>query len=85
VSSLIWSFYDPTYSALEADLVPKERRGRVYAVFTVAWSAFTVPASLLGGLIYEQISPQLSFILASFGVILCFALTATFIKNTSNH
>jgi MFS family permease len=36
VSSFIWSFYDPTYSALEADLVPKERRGRVYAVFTVA-------------------------------------------------
>jgi MFS family permease len=84
VSSLIWSFYDPTYSALEADLVPKERRGRVYAVFTVAWSAFTVPASLLGGFIYEQISPQLSFILASFGVILCFALTAIFIKSSSN-
>jgi len=82
VSSFIWSFYDPTYSALEADLVPKERRGRVYAVFTVAWNTFTVPASLLGGFIYEQVSPQLSFILASVGVILCFALTAIFIKKS---
>jgi len=82
VSSFIWSFYDPTYSALEADLVPKERRGRVYAVFTVAWNTFTVPASLLGGFIYEQVSPQLSFIFASVGVILCFALTAKFIKKS---
>jgi len=80
VSYFIWSFYDPTYSALEADLVPKERRGRVYAVFTVAWNAFIVPASMLGGFIYEQVSPQLSFIFASVGVIVCFALTAIFIK-----
>jgi len=82
VSSFIWSFYDPTYSALEADLVPKERRGRVYAVFTVAWNTFIIPASLLGGFIYEQISKQLSFTLASVGVILCFALTAIFIKKS---
>ncbi|MDH5447721.1 MAG: MFS transporter [Candidatus Bathyarchaeota archaeon] len=79
-SSFIWSFYEPTYSSLEADLIPKERRGRVFAAFGVAWSTFSVPASLLGGFIYEQVSPELSFIMASVGITLCFILTALFIK-----
>ncbi|MEA2089655.1 MAG: MFS transporter [Thermoproteota archaeon] len=88
VSSVIWSFYQATYSSLEADLVPKQRRGRVYAVFSVAWSAFSIPASLAGGVIYQQINPQLSFILASIVVMLCFVTTAKFIhtpnKTTKN-
>ena len=48
-ASIIWSFYEATYSSLEADLVPKEKRGRVFAAFSVAWSAFSIPASLVGG------------------------------------
>jgi len=80
VSSFIWSFYEPAYSSLEADLITEERRGRVFAVFGVAWAAFSVPASLLGGFIYEQVNPDLSFIVASVGITLCFILTALFIK-----
>jgi MFS family permease len=83
VSSFVWSFYDPTYSSLEADLIPEERRGRVFAAFGVAWSAFSVPASLLGGFVYERVSPQLSFILASAAVVLCLFLTALFISKPS--
>jgi DHA1 family tetracycline resistance protein-like MFS transporter len=83
VSSFIWSFYEPTYSSLEADLIPEERRGRVFAAFGVAWSAFSVPASLLGGFIYEQINPELSFAMASISITLCFILTALFIKQPS--
>jgi DHA1 family tetracycline resistance protein-like MFS transporter len=78
--SLIWSFYDPTYSSLEADLIPEERRGRVFAAFGVAWSVFTVPASLIGGFVYERVNPELSFVIASMGVTLCFIMTALFIK-----
>lgn len=78
--SIIWSFYEPAYSSLEADLIPEEKRGRVFATFGVAWSIFTVPASLIGGFIYERVNPQLSFVMASIGVMLCFALTALFIR-----
>jgi len=85
VSSFIWSFYDPTYSSLEADLIPEERRGRVFAAFGVAWSVFSVPASLLGGFIYERVRPELSFIMASVGVMLCFVLTALFIKQSQSN
>jgi len=75
--SFIWSFFDPAYSSLEADLIPEERRGRVFAAFGVAWSAFSVPASVLGGFVYELVNPELSFIMASVVVMLCFILTET--------
>ena len=79
-SSFLWSFYDPAYLALEADLIPKERRGRAFSALGVAWSALSIPASLLGGLIYERINPQLSFILAAAILVLCFTVTALFIR-----
>lgn len=85
LGSLIWSFYEPTYSSLEADLIPEERRGRVFAAFGVAWSAFSVPASLLGGFVYERVSPELSFVMASIVVVLCFILTALFIKQPKSN
>jgi len=78
-ASVVWAFYEATYSSLEADLVPQERRGRVYAAFSVAWTGFSIPASLMGGIVYEKIDPQLSFVLAAVVVILCFATTAKFI------
>jgi len=78
--SVIWAFYEATYSSLEADLVQKERRGRVFAAFSVAWTGFSIPASLVGGVIYEHVDPQLSFILAAAVVILCFITTAKFIR-----
>jgi len=84
-ASFIWSFYDPTYSSLEADLIPEERRGRVFAAFGVAWSAFSVPASLIGGFVYERVRPELSFVMASVGVMLCFILTALFIKQSQSN
>ena len=78
-ASIIWSFYEATYSSIEADLVPKERRGRTYAAFSIAWSAFSILSSIIGGIIYEQASLQLSFILASIVVLVCLIITAKFV------
>ena len=61
-------------------MIPDKRRGRVFAAFGVAWSTFMVPASLIGGFVYEQVKPQLSFIIASIVISICFILTALFIK-----
>jgi len=84
-ASIIWSFYEATYSSIEADLVPKERRGRTYAAFGIAWSAFSIPASIIGGIIYEQASPQLSFILASIVVLICLTITTKFVHPPKNN
>jgi MFS family permease len=84
-ASTIWSFYEATYTSIEADLVPKERRGRTYAAFGIAWSAFGIPASIIGGVIYEEVSPQLSFILASIVVLVCLAITIKFLHPPKNN
>jgi len=78
-ASIIWSFYEATYLSIEADMFPKGRRGRAYAAFNMAWSVSSIPASIIGGIIYEQASPQLSFILASIVVLLCLTITAKFV------
>jgi len=84
-ASIIWSFYEATYSSIEADLVPKERRGRTYAAFGIAWSAFSIPASIIGGIIYEQVSPQLSFILAFIVVLICLVITKKLVHPPGNN
>ena len=81
-ASIVWSFYEATYSSIEADLVPKDRRGRVYATFSVAWSAFSIPATIIGGFVYENVNPKLSFMLASITVIACLAVTLRFLRFT---
>jgi len=84
VGSFIWSFYEPAYSSLEADIIPERRRGRVFAAFGVAWSAFSIPASLIGGLVYEQISPQLSFVMAAICIGICFIFTLRYIRQSDD-
>ena len=79
-ASLIWAFYGATYPAIEADLVPKERRGRTFAALSAAWSAFSIPSSLIGGVVYERVNPKVSFISASLVVILCLVITARFLQ-----
>ncbi|MEZ0345840.1 MAG: MFS transporter [Infirmifilum sp.] len=53
--------YGIAYSTLRADLVPKEQRGRVYAVLgippTIAWSV----GAGLGGWMYSSLGPQAPF------------------------
>ncbi|RLI36581.1 hypothetical protein DRO55_03250 [Candidatus Bathyarchaeota archaeon] len=79
-ASLIWAFYGAAYPAIEADLIPKERRGRTFAALGAAWSAFSIPSSLIGGVVYERVNPRISFVSASLVVILCLVITARFLQ-----
>ena len=81
-ASIVWSFYEAAYSSIEADLTPKERRGRIYAALSIAWSIFSIPASIIGGFVYEKVSSRLSFILASMVVLACLAITMKFLRFT---
>ncbi len=51
------------YQSLEADLVPREHRGKVIG-FTQFFTYISAAiAQLLGGFLYEKVSPQLPFLL----------------------
>ncbi len=52
----------PAYSALLADLIPKEKRGRIMGTIVTLNILATVPASTLGGVLYG-VSPFYPFIL----------------------
>jgi len=53
----------PGYNALLADLVPREKRGRIMGTIITLNILATVPASMLGGILYE-FAPAFPFILA---------------------
>jgi len=51
------------YMSLQADLVPKEQRGKVIGSSNFFNYIFMAFGSLAGGVIYERISPQLPFLI----------------------
>jgi DHA1 family multidrug resistance protein-like MFS transporter len=67
------------YSSLEADLTPKEQRGKVSGFRNL--STYTVMAigNLIGGALYEHVSPQLPFFLAMIFFIPSFILILTMV------
>ena len=52
----------PAYNALLADLIPKEKRGRIMGTIVTLNILATVPASALGGFLYG-FAPAYPFIL----------------------
>jgi MFS family permease len=52
------------FSALQADLTPKDQRGKVNGFINFANQILMALASLTGGILYEHVSPQLPFFLA---------------------
>ncbi|MGB9785955.1 MAG: MFS transporter [Infirmifilum uzonense] len=72
MGSLGGPLYGIAYSTLRADLVPKEHRGRVYALMgippVIAWSI----GAIIGGWMYNALSPHTPFVA---GLILRVLLT----------
>lgn len=67
------------YSSLEADLTPKEQRGKVSGFRNLFTYLVIGIGTLLGGALYEHMSPQLPFIFAIILFIPSFALTLTLV------
>jgi MFS family permease len=67
------------FSALQADLTPKEQRGKVNGFTNFANDILMALGSLIGGILYEHVSPQLPFLLAIISIIPSFVLTLTMV------
>jgi len=63
------------FSALQADLTPKEQRGKVNGFTNFANYILMALGSITGGILYEHVSPQLPFLLATVLIIPSFILT----------
>ncbi|MGQ4913725.1 MAG: MFS transporter [Candidatus Asgardarchaeia archaeon] len=51
------------FVALRADMMPREYRGRMMAAATIALSIVNAPSGIIGGYLYEYISPELPFLI----------------------
>lgn len=67
------SLFGPAHQALLADLTPKEMRGRVMGIVGTLNLLVMIPASALGGLLYE-LEPASPFLLCVALGIVCAAL-----------
>jgi len=63
------------FSALQADLTPKEQRGKVNGFINFANYILMALGSLTGGVLYEHVSPQMPFFLAIIFIIPALVLT----------
>jgi MFS family permease len=63
------------FSALQADLTPKEQRGKVNGFTNFVNFILMAFGSLMGGFLYEHVSPQLPFFLAMVSTVPSFVLT----------
>lgn len=55
------AFLGPSIAALQADLTPKEARGRLMALFSFLPLVLAVPAQVVGGYLYENVDPLAPF------------------------
>ena len=51
----------PVWQALVADLTPINERGRMMGIMGTVGSLGSIPASWIGGYMYDNISPELPF------------------------
>lgn len=67
------------FSALQADLTPREDRGKVSGFTNFSNHILMAVGSLTGGVLYEHISPQLPFYLATLFIAPSFIVTLTLV------
>jgi MFS family permease len=67
------------FGALQADLTPKEQRGKVNGYTNFATHISMALGSLTGGILYEHFSPQLPFLIAIVLIVPSFILTLIFV------
>jgi predicted MFS family arabinose efflux permease len=69
-----------SFGALQTDLTPREQRGKVNGFMNFMTFIVLATGSFIGGLLYEHVSPQTPFLIASLAVIPAFLLTLLLVK-----
>jgi DHA1 family multidrug resistance protein-like MFS transporter len=67
------------FSALQADLTPREQRGKVNGFTNFANNIIMAVGSLVGGVIYQYVSPQIPFLLTAILAIPSFLIALTLV------
>ncbi|RJS80382.1 MFS transporter [Candidatus Bathyarchaeota archaeon] len=84
LSFLLWgisnALFTPAYSAMEADLVPRELRGKEVGCSQFVIYIFMALGGLLGGFLYEHFSPSMPFLMSFSLASICLIIQILFIR-----
>jgi MFS family permease len=75
LSGIGQALFNAAFGALQADLTPKEERGKINGFTNFTNCILMALGSFMGGVMYERMSPQLPFYTAMFLVLPAFVLT----------
>jgi MFS family permease len=78
---VFFGFIDGVQRAFVVDLAPSDLKGTALGTFHTATGIIALPAGFIAGILWDQISPQATFLFA-LGLALCSLLMFTFVKNT---
>jgi MFS family permease len=67
------------FSALQADMTPREQRGKVVGFTNFANNILMASGGLIGGFVYEHLSPQMPFFIALAVTVPQFLITLFFV------
>ncbi|MGD8505918.1 MAG: MFS transporter [Candidatus Bathyarchaeota archaeon] len=74
------ALYEPTVSALQADLVPREKRGKIAGSMRFFNVLLSGVAQLVGGFLYDYVSPQIPLFFALAATIPCTLLVLVLVQ-----
>jgi MFS family permease len=78
---VFFGFIDGVQRAFVVDLAPSDLKGTALGTFHTATGIIALPAGFIAGILWDQISPQATFLFA-LGLALCSLLMFTFVRNT---
>jgi len=80
---IFFGLVDGVQRAFVVDLAPADLKGTALGTFHTATGLIALPAGVIAGLLWDQFSPQATFLFA-LALTICSLLLFTFVKNTEH-
>jgi MFS family permease len=80
---IFFGLIDGVQRAFVVDLAPADLKGTALGTFHTATGLIALPAGVIAGLLWDQFSPQATFLFA-LALTICSLLLFTFVKNTEH-
>ena len=74
------AFIQPAFSAMVSAAVPEGNLGMTWGLFMTALGLLAVPAPYIGGLLYDQVGPEATFVVAAICALIAAPLAIRWLR-----
>lgn len=82
ISGMFGGLSNPSFQAIQADLIPRGKRGTMMGLFAAARNVLGVPSPTIGGYLWYSYEPRMPFYVYAFSSMISFLILLFFIKET---